>query len=151
MSSEPEALGQMIKRVQHENHRALDAGLARLGVTLVQWHGLHEIERNPGASLHQLAELTFNSDQAFGMLAARLCAAGWVDRGKGVGRATTHLLTRKGQALLREGQEARLATLAQSFAGLSTEDREQLARLLERVLEAQRARGRPRPPLASGG
>ncbi len=74
MSSSLEPLGLLIKTVQHRHHRTLDAKLAPLGVSLVQWSALREIDRHPGVSMHRLAELTFNSDQAFGTLATRLCA-----------------------------------------------------------------------------
>src|SRR5271154_3192007 len=103
MSSEPEHLGWLIKRIQHGHHRDLDARLAALGASLVQWNALREIERNPGSSQHQLAEHTFNSDQAFGTLTNRLLARGWVDRDRGLGRTTLLRLTAKGRALLLEG------------------------------------------------
>jgi DNA-binding MarR family transcriptional regulator len=146
MPIEPEHLGWLIKRVQHAHHRALDTRLARLGASLVQWNALREIERNPGCSQHELAERTFNSDQAFGTLTTRLQARGWVERGEGKGRATTHRLTAKGKALLHGGQEVMAEVLATSFASLDRKEREQLASLLTRVLDAQRAESEAREP-----
>jgi hypothetical protein len=35
-------------------------------------HFLHHLHANPDASLHDLAQLTFQSDQAFGTLAGRM-------------------------------------------------------------------------------
>src|SRR5580700_5257745 len=133
MSREPEHLGWLIKRVQHRHHRALDANLARLGVSVVQWNALREIERNPSFSQHQLAERTFNSDQALGALVGRLQGRGLVVRRRGFGRASLHHLTPEGAALLRQGQEIMLAELAASFAPLQEEEREVLARLLTKV------------------
>src|SRR5579859_1946204 len=49
MSSEPEQLGWLVKRLQHRHHRVLDENLTPLGVSLVQWNALREIDRNPGA------------------------------------------------------------------------------------------------------
>jgi hypothetical protein len=72
MSRTLEDLGLSLKKVQSRHHRALDAQLLRLGVSLVQWNALREIDRNPGSTAHRLAELTFNSDQAFGTLTTRL-------------------------------------------------------------------------------
>src|SRR5262249_41981981 len=133
---ELEHLGWLIKRAQHGHHRALDASLARLGVSLVQWNALREIERNPGASQHELAERTFNSDQAFGTLVTRLEARRLVERRDGVGRAKVLRLTPKGKALLREGQEVMVEVLTASFAPLQEEERAELARLLTKILDA---------------
>ena len=108
--------------------------MAPLGVSLVQWNALREIDRHPGASQHQLAEQTFNSDQAFGTLLNRLLAAGWIERGQGAGRASVHRLTPAGQALLRDGQQVMAEVTAASFAALSLDEREFLARLLGKIL-----------------
>ena len=135
MSSEPEHLGWLIKRIQHRHHRSLDANLAELEVSLVQWNALREIARNPGCSQHQLAEQTFNSDQAMGTLIARLQARGLVERRPGEGRATVHRLTPKGKTLLKAGQEVMSEVTSVSFAPLSRPERAELARLLTKVLE----------------
>jgi len=65
-------LGLSVKRLQVKNHRAATEALKPLGITLVQWDALRHLHQNPGASLHDLAVLTFQTDQAFGTLAARL-------------------------------------------------------------------------------
>lgn len=135
MSSDPEHLGWLIKRIQHRHHRALDRELGSLGVSLVQWNALREIDRNPGFSQHQLAERTFNSDQAFGTLLNRLQAADLIERRAADGRATIHRLTKRGKALLREGQTVMLAVTGISFDALSKSERETLARILTKVLE----------------
>ncbi|HEX2733309.1 MAG TPA: MarR family winged helix-turn-helix transcriptional regulator [Polyangiaceae bacterium] len=143
MSIEPEHLGWLVKRLQYRHHRALDAQLAALGVTLVQWNALREIARHPEAPQRQLAEHTFNSVQAFGTLAKRLIAAGLVTCRAGTGRATIHELTPQGKALLRKGQPILSAVTRSSFAPLSAKDRSDLAHLLEKVLtERPRARKR---------
>ncbi len=59
-----------IKRLQVRHHRAADAELANLSITLVQWDALRHLQENPDASLHDLAQLTFQSDQGFGTLAS---------------------------------------------------------------------------------
>ena len=137
MSSEPEHLGWLVKRLQHKHHRALEKGLARLGVSLVQWNALREIQRNPDLPQRQLAERTFNSDQAFGTLAARLQAAGMVERQPGPGRAIIHQLTPKGRTLLREGQKVMSAVVGASFAVLAQQERRELARLLSKLFEGE--------------
>ena len=134
MSSQLESLGLSIKRLQHRHHRAMEIRLAPLGVSLVQWNALREIDRNPGASQHRLAELTFNSDQAFGTLISRLLRLKLVERRPGAGRATLHRLTSKGEALLRQGRGPFLGVLANSFAPLNEEERVALMSLLEKLL-----------------
>jgi DNA-binding MarR family transcriptional regulator len=136
MSSEPEYLGWLIKRVQYGHHRALDKRLAPLSVSLVQWNALREIERNPGCSQHQLAERTFNSDQAFGSLLTRLLAADWIERRPGTGRATIHRLTPSGRSLLRDGQRIMSEVIGTSFGPLSKHERQMLASILSKVLDA---------------
>jgi DNA-binding MarR family transcriptional regulator len=134
MSSPLEALGLLIKRTQYRNLRALDAELVPLGISLVQWNALREIHRNPGCSLHDLAELTFNSDQAFGALMKRLMRQGLVERRPGRGRVTVHRLTPKGETLLEQATRIVSAALIKLFAPLSREERAVLATLLTKLL-----------------
>jgi len=58
---------------------------------------------HPGASLHDLAVLTFQTDQAFGTLAARLEARGLIRRVNGPGRAIRPELTPEGGARVCRG------------------------------------------------
>src|SRR6201994_3482355 len=89
-------LGHAVKRLQAKHHREATDALQPLGVTLVQWDALRHLHANPGASLHDLAVLTFQTDQAFGTLAARLEARGLIRRVNGVGRAIRPELTPEG-------------------------------------------------------
>jgi DNA-binding MarR family transcriptional regulator len=129
-----EDLGLLIKRAQHRHHRRIDAGLATVGISLVQWNALREIARNPDASMHRLAELSFNSDQAFGTLTIRLMRSGLIERFQGPGRVTHHRLTPQGADLLREGRKHVTKLLAKSFASLDEEERDTLGRLLAKLL-----------------
>lgn len=137
MSSDLERLGWLIKRVQHLHHRELDAKLARFDISLVQWNALREIARNPEVSQHGLAERTFNSDQSFGTLLARLLARGLIEQHKKVGRATFHRLSAKGKKLLRDGQDVMSEVVIQSFSVLQKNERSELTRLLVKVLDAR--------------
>ena len=129
-----EILGFSIKRLQYRNQRAADAQLASLGISLVQWNALREIERNPGLSMHRLAELTFNSDQAFGTLMARLLRQKLIERQPGTGRANVHRLTPHGRTLVAGGHKCLRQVLARTFAPLSAEERTRLQSLLTKVL-----------------
>ncbi len=135
MSSVPEHLGWLVKRIQHRHHRTLDKQLGPIGLSLVQWNALREIDRNPGCSQHYLAELTFNSDQAFGTLLNRLHVAGLIEARAGLGRAMVHRLTRKGKSQLRDGQRIMFAVTEASFSPLDGSERETLTYLLNKVLE----------------
>ena len=113
----------------------MDAKLAPLGISLVQWNALREIDRHPGSTMHALSELTFNSDQAFGTLTTRMLRDGLIERRPGVGRATIHSLTAKGQqTLLDQGRVIALEVLADSFAPLDEDERAALSGLLKKLL-----------------
>jgi len=124
-----------VKRVQHRHHRALTSALADLGVSLVQWDTLRHLHQNPDASLHDLAQLTFQTDQSFGTLAARMVERGLIERVPAPGRAIRHRITAKGEAIRSEGEQRVTAVVERSFAGLSPHQVEQLGALLELVLQ----------------
>ena len=128
-----QALGRAIKETQYRHHRALDSRLSEIGTTLVQWDALRAIARMPGASAHALAGATFQSDQAFGTLATRLVAQGWVERRPGHGRAIEHHLTKAGERIVAAGHPIANEMLASSFAPLNEAQRAQLLELLSRV------------------
>jgi DNA-binding MarR family transcriptional regulator len=123
-----------VKRVQHRHHRALTAELADLGVSLVQWDTLRHLHRHPDASLHDLARLTFQTDQSFGSLATRMVDRGLIERVPGPGRAVRHRITAKGEEIRRAGDARVSAVARRSLAALTPEQCDQLGELLERVL-----------------
>jgi DNA-binding MarR family transcriptional regulator len=131
--SEIEELARAIKVAQWGHHRALDSRLRTLGSTLAQWDTLRAIDTFPGASGHDLALATFQSDQAFGALANRLLAQGLITRRPGEGRRIQHHLTPKGKALLEAGRAEAHAVFGSSFGGLSTSERAELKTLLAKV------------------
>jgi DNA-binding MarR family transcriptional regulator len=123
-----------VKRVQHRHHRALTAALADLGVSLVQWDTLRHLHQRPEASLHDLAQLTFQTDQSLGTLAARMVDRGLIERVPAPGRAIRHRITAKGEAVRSEGDRRVTAVVERSFAGLGPDEVDQLGALLELVL-----------------
>jgi DNA-binding MarR family transcriptional regulator len=134
MASDLRPLGLAIKRVQYRHHRALDAALIGIGTTLAQWDALRAIARQPGSSSHQLAVLTFQTDQSFGALANRMVDRGLIHRVAGAGRAIQHHLTPDGEAMLDAGNPVVDAILAASLAPLAKAERRQLQALLEKML-----------------
>lgn len=131
-----EQLGRSIKRVQDSHHRRLDAALTTLGISLVQWHALREIENHPNSSQLRLAELTFNSAQAFGTLITRMERAGLVKRKSAGGRAFSINVTAKGSELLQQGRKLVLSELDRSFGSLTEKECKALQTLLDKILLA---------------
>ena len=79
MTDSLQDLALMVKRLQMRHHRGANEALGPLGISLVQWDALRHLHRNPGASLHDLAVLTFQTDQSFGTLATRLITRGLIE------------------------------------------------------------------------
>jgi len=124
-----------MKRAQYRNHRTMDAALRDIGVGLVQWDALRAIDKTPGASAHDLAVATFQSDQAFGTLASRLVDRGLIVRSAGRGRRLEHALTDAGRAALESGHHVASGILDELFAPLGEAQREELLTLLRQLTE----------------
>ncbi|MFB0618649.1 MarR family winged helix-turn-helix transcriptional regulator [Streptomyces sp. AGS-58] len=135
MTTDLETLGQAIKRAQYRNHRAADTALRDIGVSLVQWDALRAVDRMPGASGHELAVATFQSDQAFGTLASRLVARGLIARSAGRGRRLEHTLTDTGRATLEAGRQVMGGVLQGLFAQLDEAQRLALLQTLQVLTE----------------
>ena len=128
-------IGLAVKRLQHRHHRAADAALGALGLTLVQWDALRHMAENPGASLHDLALLTFQSDQAFGTLAGRMVDRGLIERTGGPGRAVRHRLTERGERLRVDGLRVVEGVLTESLSPLTAAELAQLDGLLRKLVD----------------
>jgi DNA-binding MarR family transcriptional regulator len=135
--STPE-LGLAVKRLQMRHHRAGNAALKPLGLSLVQWDALRHLHANPDASLHDLAQLTFQTDQAMGTLATRMIERGLIERVPGPGRAVRHRLTPHGERLREEGQLRFERVLEDSFSALTADERARFGALLARLLDDPR-------------
>lgn len=134
MTHPPAEVALAVKRLQYRHHRALSRALAPLGLSLVQWDTLRHLHREPEASLHDLAVLTFQTDQSFGSLATRMADRGLIERVPGPGRAVRHRLTEEGARLRAEGQDRVDGVVESSFAELSAAQLDQLGELLDRAL-----------------
>ena len=128
------AVGHAIKRLQNRHHNAVNAALSELGITIVQWDALRHLEQNPDASLHDLAQLTFQTDQSFGTLAGRLLERQLVERVPGPGRAVKHRLTERGRELRWAGEALVDGVLTESLGSLSPKQLETLHSLLHQLL-----------------
>ncbi len=126
-------VGRSVKAAQYRHHRWADRELTTVGTTLPQWDALRAIARHPGSSAHRLAGETFQSDQAFGTLAARLVDQGLIIRTPGHGRRVEHDLTDAGRAMYEAGGRVIDGVLQKSFGGLDEAERRTLFELLARV------------------
>ena len=127
-------IGLSVKRLQMRHHRTVNERLAPLGISIVQWDALRHLHENPEASLHDLARLTFQADQSFGTLAARMIDRGLIERVPGPGRAVRHRLTGKGEELREKAGEIVRGMLTESFSALTDEELQTFGDLLARVL-----------------
>ena len=134
MTYRPAEVALAVKRLQYRHHRALSRALAPLGLSLVQWDTLRHLDRKPDASLHDLAVLTFQTDQSFGSLATRMADRGLIERVPGPGRAVRHRLTEEGSRLRAAGQDAVDAVFESSFHDLSAAQLDRLGELLDAAL-----------------
>ena len=127
-------IGHSVKRLQMRHHRAANEALAELGITIVQWDALRHLHQNPDASLHDLAQLTFQTDQSFGTLAGRMIDRGLIERVPGPGRAVKHRLTDKGDRVRVAGSDVLDLVLAHSFSTLTPAEVEEFGSLVRRLL-----------------
>lgn len=112
-------VGLAVKRLQWRHHRAANTRLLRIGLSLPQWDVLRHLDANPDASLHRLAELTFQTDQSMGAMAGRMIERGLLERVEGPGRAVRHRLTPAGQDLRQKGSDLVNEVLADTLGQLS--------------------------------
>ena len=103
----------------------------------MQWDALRHLHEHPGASLHDLAVLTFQTDQSMGTLAARVEARGLIERVPGPGRAVRHRLTPEGERIRRSGARVLHRVLTRSFAPLSPSELAAFDGLLRKLLETE--------------
>ncbi|MFI5844499.1 MarR family winged helix-turn-helix transcriptional regulator [Catenuloplanes sp. NPDC051500] len=135
MSSSLQQVGLAVKRLQWRHHRDANRRLAPLGLSLVQWDTLRHLHANPGASLHRLAELTFQTDQSMGELAKRMVDRSLIARVEGPGRKVQHQLTATGDDLRQAGAEAVDGVLTETVGRLTAGERETLHELLRKASE----------------
>ncbi|HTX29602.1 MAG TPA: MarR family winged helix-turn-helix transcriptional regulator [Streptosporangiaceae bacterium] len=135
-------VGLAVKRLQWRHHREANARLlAEVGLSLPQWDVLRHLRERPGASLHELAQLTFQTDQSMGTLASRMVDRGLLERVTGPGRAVRHAITAAGERARRAGSDIMDEVLAGSLGSLPPAERATLYRLLTAAVSAPVGRG----------
>src|SRR3954463_12687070 len=115
-------VGLAVKRLQWRHHREASTRLATIGLSLPQWDVLRHLRENPDASLHALAELTFQTDQSMGALATRMIDRGLLERRAGPGRAVRHRITDAGERARAAGAEILQGVLEETVGVLPDDD-----------------------------
>ena len=136
-------IGLAVKRLQYRHQRNSDAALAPLGLSIVQWDALRHLHENLDASLHDLAVLTFQTDQSMGALATRMIARGLIERIDGPGRAVRHRLTERGDHLRVEAGSRVGTVLADSFSALTHDQLQTFVDLLQTLIPEARLGAQP--------
>ena len=134
MPASLQEVGLAVKRLQWRHHRTANARLAGVGLSLVQWDVLRHLHERPEASLHELAQLTFQTDQSMGALAGRMVDRGLLERVDGPGRAVRHRLTARGEEVRSAGSDVLDVVLEESFGALDPAQLHQLHALLTLAL-----------------
>jgi DNA-binding MarR family transcriptional regulator len=129
-------VGQAVKRLQWHHHRKANRQLLELGLSLPQWDVLRNLHDHPDASLHLLAQLTFQTDQSMGTMATRMIDLGMLERVPAPGRAVRHRLTAEGERLRTAGAKVMEGILMESIGALSAAERATLLRLLTAAVKA---------------
>ncbi len=127
-------IGASVKRLQVRHYRAMNAALAGLDISPVQWDALRHLDEHPDASLHDLARLTFQTDQSFGALAGRMVERGLIERVPGPGRAVHHRITQEGHELRVAADEVVDGVLGVAFGALTAPELAQFDALLTRLM-----------------
>jgi DNA-binding MarR family transcriptional regulator len=128
-----EEVGLALKQLQWRHHREANRRLASVGLSLVQWDVLRHLAKHPDASLHAVAELTFQSDQSMGALARRMIDRGLIERVHGPGRPALHRLTPAGQHARDAGARVMTDVLASTLGQLSPDQLTALNQLLRQA------------------
>jgi DNA-binding MarR family transcriptional regulator len=129
-------VGLAVKRLQWRHHREANKRLAALGLSLPQWDVLRHLAQRPEASLHDLALLTFQTDQSMGALATRMVDRGLLTRVEGPGRAVRHALTTEGDRVRVAGGQIVDGVIEESIGTLDEQERATLYGLLVKAAEA---------------
>jgi DNA-binding MarR family transcriptional regulator len=128
-----EEVGLALKQLQWRHQREANQRLAAVGLSLVQWDVLRHLDKRPDASLHALAELTFQTDQSMGALARRMIDRGLIERVHGPGRPARHQLTPAGRHARDAGGLIMADVLASTLGQLSPDQLATLHALLRQA------------------
>jgi len=130
-----ENIGFLLQDTARLARRQFNRRLQDLGLTQAQWRCLLILSRKPGLRQQQLADVLEMQPISVGRLIDRMEASGWAERRPDPTdrRAFTIYLTDQAEPILSEIKTRAMATRAELFNGLSTEEKEILFGILTRM------------------
>ena len=128
-------VGYLLKDVSRRYVARFERHAAEVSLTLMQCKVLLHLSKNEGASQVRLCELTDVEPMMMVRILDRMEADGWIERRPDpVDRRARCLYLKEGaQPVLEQIDKMSAQTRAEAMAGLTTEERETLMTLLERV------------------
>lgn len=128
-------IGWLVADVARLMRTVFDRRARALGLTRSQWLALTRLDRRPGASQSDLAEMLEIEKASAGRLIDRLEANGWVERRDDPmdRRVNRIFLTGQAERILSEIWPISQALVADATSGLSSAEHRQLADLLSRT------------------
>lgn len=130
-----DSLGFLINDTARLYRRTLDSTLRDLGLTSLQWRTVARLRREPGMRQSELADLLEVEPITLSRMIDRLADGGMVCRKPDPNdrRAWNLYLTDKADGLIRQLQVEANHVEDRALAGLSPDERQVLAGLVERV------------------
>jgi len=128
-------IGFLISDVARMMRATFDRRVRRIGLTRAQWQVLNLLHRRPGASQTELAEMLEVERATAGRMIDRLERKNWVERRPDATdrRVNRLFLTREARTIQAEMRRIGESLLDDAMAGLTDDERESLADIMERV------------------
>ena len=130
-------VGTVLAQVARLMRRAFDERAREIGVTRPQWLVLSVLQRHEGIKQGGLAEILEVEPITAGRMIGRMQEAGLVERREDSAdrRARRLYLTDRGREIIERLQPLALETSDEALKGVSAQDKKQLSRILEMMLE----------------
>ena len=125
-------IGWLVADVARMMRTVFDRRVRALGLTRPQWLALVRLKRRPGCSQSELADMMEIEKAPLGRIVDRLTEKGWIERrADRLDRRINRIyLTDRGERVFAAISPSSVATVEDALTELSTQDREQLSRLL---------------------
>ena len=130
-------VGTVLAQVARLMRRAFDERAREIGVTRPQWLVLSVLQRHEGIKQGGLAEILEVEPITAGRMIGRMQEAGLVERREDSTdrRARRLYLTDRGREIIERLQPLAVETSDEALKGVSAQDKKQLSRILEMMLE----------------
>ena len=130
-------VGTVLAQVARLMRRAFDERAREIGVTRPQWLVLSVLQRHEGIKQGGLAEILEVEPITAGRMIGRMQEAGLVERREDSAdrRARRLYLTDRGREIIERLQPLAVETSDEALKGVSAQDKKQLSRILEMMLE----------------